>query len=142
MTIIMLSSLVFISGLLVPGQASRLVFVVNRRLGRFHFGHTYIESDTQRITPLMRRRIAHDQWYRCGECWWHLPFTWEMDHIQARCLGGTNRRANLVMLCSNCHTAKTSNTDRSLWVRQKKKRGKNCMGPELEESSSGHVKRD
>ena len=36
-----------------------------------------------------------------------LPATYEIDHIIALYLGGTNERDNLQAACANCHRAKT-----------------------------------
>ena len=65
-----------------------------------------------------RRRFSEDDYLRfwmeaggrCANCKRKIPVgeSWELDHEFALCRGGGNDDANVRVLCSICHGAKTS----------------------------------
>jgi len=63
-----------------------------------------------------RIRIASDQRYLCIDCMRLLPETWILDHRIALASNGTNNRANVCIICPNCHALKTERIDRPLWT--------------------------
>jgi hypothetical protein len=55
----------------------------------------------------LKKIVAAEQKWTCAHCQQLLPSTFEVDHIKALYLGGTNDRENLQALCPNCHRRKT-----------------------------------
>lgn len=65
-------------------------------------------SKTKRnVSESLKKIVAADQKWTCAMCQNLLPSTFEVDHIKALYLGGTNDRDNLQALCANCHRRKT-----------------------------------
>lgn len=61
----------------------------------------------KRIKQSIRRRILERDGYRCVECGITADkMTMCVDHILARCLGGTDRDENLRALCAPCNGEK------------------------------------
>ena len=61
----------------------------------------------RRVSAGLKKRIAYRQHYVCNICHILLPPTYEVDHVLALFLGGTNSETNLQALCPNCHREKT-----------------------------------
>jgi purine-cytosine permease-like protein len=59
------------------------------------------------LTPLIKKKIASNQKWKCKICHQLLDYTYEIDHIQPIFKGGTNNINNLQALCRNCHGKKT-----------------------------------
>ena len=60
----------------------------------------------RQVSESLKKVIAASQKWACAHCQQLLPATYEVDHIKALYLGGTNERDNLQALCPNCHRAK------------------------------------
>lgn len=66
-----------------------------------------ITREKRNVTPLMKKRVAASQQWKCGACKKTLDETYEVDHSVALFNGGTNDISNLVALCPHCHRKKT-----------------------------------
>lgn len=64
-------------------------------------------KEKRNVTNLMKKKVAADQKWICGNCQTTLDETFEVDHRVALFQGGTNDMSNLVALCPNCHRKKT-----------------------------------
>ena len=60
------------------------------------------------ITPLLKKRVAANQKWRCASCERLLDETHELDHIKPLFRGGTNLESNLQALCKRCHAMKSA----------------------------------
>ena len=60
------------------------------------------------ITPLVKKRVAANQKWRCASCKRLLDETYELDHIIPLFKGGTNLESNLQALCKRCHAMKSA----------------------------------
>ena len=60
------------------------------------------------ITPLVKKRVAANQKWRCASCKRLLDETFELDHIKPLFRGGTNVERNLQALCKKCHLMKSA----------------------------------
>jgi HNH endonuclease len=61
----------------------------------------------RQVSPLLKKKIAAAQEWRCGHCKTLLDASYEVDHIVALYRGGSNSEDNLIALCRNCHGKKT-----------------------------------
>ena len=70
-------------------------------------------SDCSYISPLVKKRVAAKQKWRCALCKQLLDETFEIDHRTPLYKGGhpTNEN-NLQALCKRCHAFKTAVSDR------------------------------
>ena len=62
----------------------------------------------QYISPLVKKRVAARQRWRCAVCKELLDETFEIDHIVPLFRGGTNDEINLQALCKRDHTLKSA----------------------------------
>jgi 5-methylcytosine-specific restriction endonuclease McrA len=60
------------------------------------------------ITPLVKKRVAARQGWRCASCKALLDETFEIDHATPLFRGGTNNERNLQALCKRCHAMKSA----------------------------------
>ena len=60
------------------------------------------------ITPLVKKRVAANQKWRCASCKRLLDETYELDHVKPLFRGGTNLESNLQALCKRCHAMKSA----------------------------------
>ena len=60
------------------------------------------------ITPLVKKRVAARQKWRCASCKSLLDETYEIDHARALLQGGSNAESNLQALCKRCHAMKSA----------------------------------
>ena len=60
------------------------------------------------ITPLVKKRVAANQTWRCASCRHLLDETFEIDHVKSLFKGGTNNETNLQALCKRCHALKSA----------------------------------
>ena len=60
------------------------------------------------ITPLVKKRVAANQKWRCASCKTLLDETYEIDHVKPLFKGGTNLETNLQALCKRCHAMKSA----------------------------------
>ena len=60
------------------------------------------------ISPLVKKRVASRQKWRCASCKKLLDETYELDHIKPLFVGGTNLESNLQALCKRCHMLKSA----------------------------------
>ena len=60
------------------------------------------------ITPLVKKRVAARQKWRCASCRHLLDETYELDHIKPLFRGGANDESNLHCLCRRCHMLKSA----------------------------------
>ena len=60
------------------------------------------------ITPLVKKRVAARQKWRCATCNHMLDETFEIDHVTPLFRGGTNSEINLQALCKRCHAMKSA----------------------------------
>ena len=60
------------------------------------------------ITPLVKKRVAARQKWRCASCKSLLDETYELDHVKPLFKGGTNAESNLQALCKRCHAMKSA----------------------------------
>ena len=60
------------------------------------------------ISPLVKKRVASRQRWRCASCKRLLDETYELDHIKPLFKGGTNLESNLQALCKRCHAMKSA----------------------------------
>ena len=65
------------------------------------------EKEKRNVTGLMKKKVAADQAWKCGNCKATLDATYEVDHKIALYKGGSNEMSNLVALCPQCHRTKT-----------------------------------
>jgi hypothetical protein len=61
----------------------------------------------RQVSPLLKKKVAADQEWRCGDCKAILDASYEVDHTVPLFKGGSNDAQNLVALCRNCHGKKT-----------------------------------
>lgn len=61
----------------------------------------------RQVSPLLKKKVAADQEWRCGNCKAILDASYEVDHTIPLFKGGSNDEKNLVALCRNCHGKKT-----------------------------------
>ena len=61
----------------------------------------------RQVSPLLKKKVAADQEWRCGDCKAILDASYEVDHTVPLFKGGSNDAHNLVALCRNCHGKKT-----------------------------------
>ena len=61
----------------------------------------------RQVTPLLKKKVAADQEWKCGHCKILLDASYEVDHTIPLYKGGSNDEQNLVALCRNCHGKKT-----------------------------------
>ena len=59
------------------------------------------------FTESVKKRAASKQGWNCNLCDCKLPYNYQVDHIQAVCLGGKNDISNAQALCKPCHQMKT-----------------------------------
>ena len=59
------------------------------------------------FTEGVKKRVASGQGWKCNMCDCNLPHNYQVDHIQAVCLGGQNDISNAQALCKPCHQMKT-----------------------------------
>jgi predicted HNH restriction endonuclease len=64
-------------------------------------------KEKRNVTGLMKKKVAADQGWKCGDCGRTLDETYEVDHRLALFKGGSNDMSNLVALCPHCHRLKT-----------------------------------
>jgi len=60
--------------------------------------------------------LANDHWPDCPYC--ETPFFYtegELDHIEARSVGGSNELNNLILVCKKCNRSKT-NIQLHMWL--------------------------
>ena len=62
---------------------------------------------SRQVSPLLKKKIAAQQQWKCGHCQSILDASYEVDHIVPLFRGGENNEQNLVALCRNCHGKKT-----------------------------------
>ena len=60
------------------------------------------------ITPLVKKRVAARQKWRCASCKSLLDETYELDHVKPLFKGGTNAESNLQAFCKRCHMLKSA----------------------------------
>ena len=60
------------------------------------------------ISPLVKKRVAARQKWRCASCKSLLDETYELDYIDPLWKGGTNAETNLQALCKRCHVLKSA----------------------------------
>ena len=60
------------------------------------------------ITPLVKKRVAARQNWRCASCKSLLDETYELDHVEPLFKGGSNEEFNLQALCKRCHAMKSA----------------------------------
>ena len=66
------------------------------------------------ISPLVKKRVAAKQKWRCGACNQLLDETFEIDHRTPLFRGGhPTHESNLQALCKRCHTFKSAVSDRA-----------------------------
>lgn len=74
-------------------------------------------STLNRIPALTRRRVLEKYNYKCAgtipgvHCTYSIIDALEIDHILPKAIKRINRRYNLQVLCSNCHSLKTKRYD-------------------------------
>ena len=63
----------------------------------------------QYVSPLVKKKVAADQKWRCAMCKKLLDETYEIDHIIPIFKGGNNDpKHNLQALCRSCHMEKSA----------------------------------
>ena len=66
------------------------------------------------ISPLVKKRVAAKQKWRCGACRQLLDETFEIDHRTPLFRGGhPTHESNLQALCKRCHVFKSAVSDRA-----------------------------
>ena len=60
------------------------------------------------ISPLVKKRVAAVQKWRCASCKSLLDETYEIDHIKPLFKHGNNAESNLQALCRRCHASKSA----------------------------------
>ena len=65
------------------------------------------------ITPLVKKRVAANQKWRCASCLQILDATYEIDRVKPLFKGGTNAESNLQALCKRCHMLKSAGEESS-----------------------------
>lgn len=61
----------------------------------------------RQVSPLLKKKVAANQEWKCGHCKNLFDASFEVDHIVPLFKGGSNNESNLVALCRNCHGRKT-----------------------------------
>ena len=61
----------------------------------------------RQVSPLLKKKVAASQEWKCGHCKNLFDASYEVDHIVPLFKGGSNNESNLVALCRNCHGRKT-----------------------------------
>ena len=66
------------------------------------------------ISPLIKKRVAANQSWRCAVCQHLLDETYEIDHVTPLWRGGhATNESNLQALCKRCHMFKSAVSDRA-----------------------------
>ena len=60
------------------------------------------------ISPLVKKRVAAQQKWRCASCKQLLDETYELDHFTPLFKGGSSDETNLQALCKRCHVMKSA----------------------------------
>ena len=82
-----------------------------------------LESSSRRVSPLMKKKIAARDKWRCRLCGALVDHTFEIDHVSPLFLGGSNAEDNLRLLCRLCHGRVTADQRmRSASPRESRKR--------------------
>jgi hypothetical protein len=79
----------------------------------------------------LKKIVAAEQKWTCALCTHLLPAQFEVDHVTALYLGGTNERANLQALCPNCHRSKTVEEELAYQARNEQARSLDVWGAQL-----------
>lgn len=75
-----------------------------------------IYKNKRKVSPILKKQIAHDQDWKCNICTRKLPVCYEVDHIVSLEHGGTNDSDNLQALCRNCHGNKTMEDQQKQYI--------------------------
>ena len=67
-----------------------------------------VAGKRQYISPLVKKRVAANQKWRCASCKQLLDETYELDHLKPLFKGGSNDETNLQALCKRCHAMKSA----------------------------------
>ena len=81
-----------------------IMFLINYFL---HKKKRIVKQKRNAITPLIKKKVASNQKWKCLMCHQLLDYTYEIDHILPVFKGGSNDLNNLQALCRNCHGKKT-----------------------------------
>ena len=65
------------------------------------------QKEKRNVTPLMKKKVAAGQGWKCAICSSMLDETYEVDHTIGLFQGGSNDMSNLRALCPHCHRKKT-----------------------------------
>jgi 5-methylcytosine-specific restriction endonuclease McrA len=66
-----------------------------------------IDASKRKYSTSHRIEVAYSQQYKCKQCKYLLPPTFQIDHIVELADGGKDEFTNLQALCPNCHAEKT-----------------------------------
>ena len=64
-------------------------------------------KNRRNVSNSMKKIVASQQKWKCGDCANLLDYTYEIDHKIPLFKGGLNSRDNLIALCRLCHGRKT-----------------------------------
>ena len=70
---------------------------------------SYIRNPaTRKVSARTKKEVAAGAGWTCQSCSRMVSENYEVDHRVPLCLGGTNERGNLQLLCPECHRTKTA----------------------------------
>ena len=61
------------------------------------------QASPRRVSPLLKKKVAARDRWRCRICKAMVDHTFEIDHITPLSRGGSNSESNLRLLCCLCH---------------------------------------
>jgi 5-methylcytosine-specific restriction endonuclease McrA len=83
-------------------------FLTKRHIDWTQIPHEVIARRAQRnVSERIKKEVAAKAHWKCEICFTLLTANYEIDHITALYLGGTNNKENLQAICSECHRTKT-----------------------------------
>lgn len=69
-----------------------------------------VNSRRYNLSESAIRRLYKTQHGNCAWCGYELPSNWQIEHVIAKCLGGTSALDNVVLSCPRCNELKGSMT--------------------------------
>jgi len=79
----------------------------------YHSHHSK-KATKRNVSETLKKVVAANQSWRCGDCKHLLSASYEIDHFVPLADGGSNDASNLIALCRDCHGDK-SIRDRLRW---------------------------
>ena len=89
-------------------ESDEAVATASSKVGAMRYRATTAPARRSYITPLVKKRVAAGQKWRCASCKSLLDETYELDHVKPLFRGGANDESKLQALCKRCHAMKSA----------------------------------